>query len=166
MKSSSSALSMSSASAWSSSDDEGSRSGNYMDVEKYSQQITRGVVEFPTGSDQLVIEYPLPQRMRHSSSIYHLIVRRQARDGEPPAQVEREPPLVNAELHVLNDCGYPGRVNKPVINTPKPGELAVNWDEPKYGGPIEGYKIVAKTKGERDIIQTVTREERTYTFTE
>merc|ERR1719427_1154010 len=155
MKSSSSALSMSSASAWSSSDDEGSRSGNYMDVEKYSQQITRGVVEFPTGSDQLVIEYPLPQRMRHSSSIYHLIVRRQAKKEETEEQVERESPLVNAELHVINDCGYPGRVKKPIVSTEVPGEMTVKWEQPEEGGSVEGYKIIARTKGQKDIIQRV-----------
>ena len=92
----------SSQSAWSSSDDEGSTSykSSLGVTEKHAQVITKGVVEFPDGSDQLLIEFPLPQKMKHSSSVYHLVVKRE------------EVSLVNAELHVLNDCGRFSRVYK------------------------------------------------------
>ena len=43
--------------------------------------------------------------------------------------------------------GYPGRVKKPIVSTEVPGEMTVNWEQPEEGGPVEGYKIVARTKG-------------------
>ena len=38
-------------------------------------------------------------------------------------------------------------MNKPTIASQQLGKLTVNWEEPKTGGPIDGYKIIAKAKG-------------------
>jgi len=68
--------------------------------------VNSGVLEFPPGQDQFNLAFPLKQDMRHSSQLYRLLVRRQPRDDESEEEVERERPLANVELNVINDTGY------------------------------------------------------------
>ena len=103
-------------------------------------------MEFPPGHDRLTVEYPLKQNMQHSSQAFRFIANKQPRD-EQPVDESRVLPLANIELHVINDTGYPGRVRRPLASSANPFEATVSWEAAPPGGPVNGYKIVARSDG-------------------
>lgn len=55
--------------------------------------------------------------------------------------------LKNSSILNLNQTlpGVPGHVRKPFCAASTPRECTVSWEEPTGGGPVEGYKVVAKS---------------------
>ena len=107
-----------------------------------------GEVEFPPGHDQLTVEYPLKQNMRHAAQKLRFIAHKKPRDGEEA----QDRPLANIELNVINDTGYPGRVRKPLVSSASPFEATVLWEAAPSGIPVDGYKIVAQSSGKMCIL--------------
>ena len=64
---------------------------------------------------------------------------------------DKKRPLANIELNVINNTGYPGRVRRPLASSSSPFEATVLWEAAPPGGPVEGYKIIARTAGELSI---------------
>nr|XP_018671881.1 G-protein coupled receptor 98-like isoform X2 [Ciona intestinalis] len=131
-----------------------SQSSSSSDDSDSPHEVARGSVTFNPGEDTVVVDYPLKQNMRHASQVYRLLMRKQ------PCDDDRERPLANVELNVINDTGYPGRTRKPFASSVSPCDCSVSWESPAGGGPVDGYQVVAKTKGEPDLMVTVGPDER------
>ena len=84
--------------------------------------------------------------MRHSAQKLRFIAYKLPRDDA------HEHPLANIELNVINDTGYPGRVRRPLVSSASPFEATVLWEAAPPGGPVHGYKIVARSPGEHFVI--------------
>lgn len=96
---------------------------------------------FEPNQSSVTVELPLDQEMRKTSQVFYLRV------YPVNTRNEEEKPLANIELHVINDTGIPGRVRKPFVASTTPRECVVTWEAPHNGGPVQGYKVVAKSEG-------------------
>lgn len=109
------------------------------------QVVCSGEVEFPPGHDQLSVDYPLKQNMRQPSQTFRFLAYKKSRAGEKSQDKTR--PLANIELNVINNTGYPGRARRPLASSSSPFDATVLWEAASPGGPVEGYKIIARTPG-------------------